>query len=70
MKASNRIKNLILTKSLFKVSEKSVLMNWNSIGELRMRCKRYSERNSTLEEILFELNKRGVKTYEIGRAHV
>lgn len=70
MKASNRIKNLILTKSLFKVSEKSVLMNWNSIGELRMRCKRYSERNSTLEEILFELNKRGVKTYGSCKGHM
>lgn len=64
-----RIKNLILRKTLFKISERPVLMDYESEQELRMRCKYYSERDSILEKILFELNKRGLQTFVCCKGH-
>lgn len=47
----------------------SSLMTYRSSQELRMKCKRFSERDPLLEKVLYALNAKGISTYSCCKGH-
>ncbi len=64
-----RAKMLVIGTVLGRSITTSSLMTFQSSKELRMKCKKFSERDPLLESVLYELNSKEMKTYACCKGH-